>query len=94
MQDEIPHTDICEQCEREIVSNVEQVEGKHKIIHHARTADEGFTPITAGKATIRFHCSCSSMTVEFGPGSTSAWDVPDEWLWKGDDNDKTGPTQR
>ena len=80
--EQIPQTDICEECDREIVAEVGRVEGKHELIHRARTADEGFMPVTAGKAEIRFKCACSSVTVEFGPGNTTAWDVPDAWMWE------------
>jgi hypothetical protein len=79
---EIPRTDICEECDREIVPEVKHIEGQHEIIHRARTAEEGFMPVTAGKAEIRFKCACSSVTVEFGPGSATAWDVPDAWMWE------------
>lgn len=79
---EIPRTDICEQCEMEIVPEVVDIEGQHELIHRARCADEGFMPITEGKAEIRFSCACDGVTVEYGPGSTTAWDVPDSWMWE------------
>lgn len=79
---EIPRTDICESCEREIVADVERVTGQHDLINQARQADEGFTPVTGGTVTVRFSCRCSTMDVEYGPGSASAWDVPDAWLWE------------
>jgi hypothetical protein len=75
-------TDLCEECEREIVAEVERVEGKHELIHQSRTAEEGFMPITGGTVAVRFSCRCSSFTAEYGPGSASAWDVPDAWMWE------------
>jgi hypothetical protein len=82
MNEDIPRTDICEECDREIVPKVNHIEGQHELIHKARTADEGFMSVTAGKATITFQCRCSSVRVEFGPGSASAWDFPDGWMWE------------
>lgn len=82
--EEIPRTDRCEDCEREIVPELVGIEGQHEIINEARQADEGFYPITAGEATVRFSCRCSHVDVEFGPGSASAWDVPDGWMWEGE----------
>jgi len=79
---EIPRTDICEQCDMEIVAEVVGIEGKDELIHRARTANEGFMSVTAGKAEIRFSCACDGVTVEYGPGSTTAWDVPDSWMWE------------
>lgn len=84
----IPRTDICEECDREIVPEVRHIEGQHELIHRARTADEGFRPITTGKAEIRFSCACDGVTVEYGPGSTSSWKVPDAWMWE--DNVEVG----
>lgn len=78
---EVPRTDICEDCDREITFELEAVEGRHELIHKARTADEGFNPVTAGTAKVRFSCACGSVTVEFGPGSATAWDFPDGWMW-------------
>lgn len=86
--DEIPRTDICEECKREIVPEVRNIKGQHELIHRARTSDEGFMSITAGKAEIRFSCACSGVTVEFGPGSATAWDMPDSWMWR--DNTDVG----
>ncbi len=80
-QQETPRTDICEGCEKEIVAEVERVEGKHELIHQARTAEEGFMSAVGGSVEIRFECLCSSVVVEFGPGSASAWEFPDEWMW-------------
>lgn len=82
MSDDIPRTDFCEECDREIVAEVVGVEGRDEIIHRARTADEGFHSVAAGKAEIRFSCACDGVTVEFGPGSATAWDVPDSWMWE------------
>ncbi len=79
---EVESTDLCEECEREIVADVEHVEGRDELIHQARTAERDFEPVTAGKAKVRFKCACSSVTVEFGPGSASAWDFPDAWMWE------------
>jgi len=78
----IPRTDLCEECEREIIPEVEHVEGQHELIHQARTVDEDFMPVTGGKVTVRFSCRCSSVDIEYGPGSASAWDVPDAWMWE------------
>jgi len=80
--EEIPRTDICEECDREISAELVALEGQHELIHEARKAEEGFMPITAGKATVSFSCRCSHVQVEFRPGSTSAWDVPDAWMWE------------
>lgn len=85
--EEIPRTDRCESCEREIVSEVTHVTGKHDLIQQARETDLGFTPVTAGSVTVSFSCRCSTMTVEYGPGSASAWDVPDAWLWEDEIDD-------
>lgn len=78
---EVDRTDLCEECGREIVPDLERVEGQHELIHEARTAEEGFMSVVAGKAIIRYTCACSSVEVEFGPGSASAWDFPDSWMW-------------
>ncbi len=80
-QQETPRTDICEECEREIVPEVELVKGQHELIHQARTAEEGFMSAVGGSVEVRFECQCSSVTVEYGPGSASAWDFPDAWMW-------------
>lgn len=79
---EIPQTDLCEECGKEIVPDVVAIEGKDELIHRARTADEGFMSVTAGSAEVRLECACNGVTVEFGPGSMSAWDVPDSWMWE------------
>lgn len=79
---EIPRTDLCERCEREIDPELVELKGQHDLINQAREADEGFNPITGGEATVSFSCRCSHVEVEFGPGSASAWDVPDEWMWE------------
>jgi DnaJ-domain-containing protein 1 len=79
---ETPRTDICEECETEIVSEVERVRGQHELIHQARTSEEDFMSVTGGEVTVRFSCRCSSLKVDYGPGSASAWDVPDAWLWE------------
>lgn len=85
--EEIPRTDICEECDREIVAELVELEGQHEIIHQARTADRGFEPVTAGQATVSYSCRCSHVRVKFGPGTTSAWDVPDGWMWDEDDEE-------
>lgn len=82
MSEQIPRTDICEECEREIVPEVDHVDGQHDLIHQARTADEGFMAVTGGSVTVTFACLCSRVQVEYGPGSASAWDIPDEWMWE------------
>lgn len=79
---EIPRTDICEQCEYEIVSELVGMEGKHELIHRARTIDEDFFSVTAGKVEVELKCHCSSVTIEFGPGTQSAWKFPDSWMWE------------
>lgn len=83
-QNEVPRTDKCQECDREIVAELVELEGKHKLIHQARKADEGFMPVTGGTATVRYKCRCGHVDVEFGPGSTSAWDIPDGWMWEGE----------
>lgn len=85
--EEIPRTDICEECEREIVANVEAVTGKHDLIQQARETELGFKPVSGGSVTVRFSCRCSTMEVEYGPGSASAWDAPDVWLWEDEIDD-------
>ncbi len=82
---EVPRTDICEECEREIVPELTETPrtGRDELIQQAREAEEGFMPVTAGTVTVRWECRCSSVDVEYGPGSTSAWDIPDGWLWEG-----------
>jgi len=80
--EEIPPTDLCENCGREIVPEVVKLKGKDELIHEARTAKEGWMSATAGTATIRFKCRCSHVDVEYGPGSASAWDFPDSWMWE------------
>jgi len=77
-----PRTDICENCDREIVPELVKVTGQHELIHEARKQDEGFMPVAAGKATVSFSCRCSHVQVEYGPGSASAWDIPDGWMWE------------
>lgn len=81
-EDSFARTDICENCDREIVAELVKLEGQHELILKARQADDGFVPITGGKATISFSCRCSHAQIEFGPGSASAWEIPDEWLWE------------
>lgn len=85
---ETPRTDLCEECDREILPELSHVEGQHDIIHAARTADEGFMPATGGAVVVTFQCQCSSVRVEFGPGSASAWDFPDSWMWPDDFDDE------
>lgn len=82
----IPRTDICEDCDREIVGQFEGAKGKDELIQLARESEEGFMTVTAGSATISYACSCSYVEVEYGPGSVSAWDIPDGWLWEDDDD--------
>lgn len=82
--DDPPRTDICEECDREIATEVTKLTGQHELIHQARMADEGFTPVTGGKVTVSFSCRCSHAEVEYGPGSASAWDIPDAWMWEDD----------
>lgn len=79
---EVPRTDICEECEREIVAEVSKIEGQHELIHEARTAEEGWMSTTAGQVTIRFKCVCDHVDVEYGPGTASAWDFPECWMWE------------
>jgi hypothetical protein len=79
---ETPRTDICESCDREIVPELVKVTGQHELIHEARKQEEGFMPVTGGKATVSFSCRCSNVRVEYGPGSASAWDIPDSWMWE------------
>lgn len=80
-ENQTPRTDICEECERDIVCEVVAVEGHHELIHKARTAEEGFMSVTAGKVVVEFSCRCGSAKVEYGPGSASAWEFPDSWMW-------------
>lgn len=80
--EEIPRTDICENCDREIEAELVELTGKHELVQQARDADEGFMPVTGGKATVSFSCRCSHVQVEYGPGSCSAWDIPGSWLWE------------
>jgi hypothetical protein len=80
----VDRTDLCEECEREILPEVEHIEGQHELIHDARTAEEGFMPATGGKVVVRFSCQCSSVAVEYGPGSASAWKFPEAWMWADD----------
>jgi hypothetical protein len=88
---QVDRTDLCEECEREIIPEMEYIEGQHELIHEARTAEEGFMPATGGKAVVRFSCECSSVTVEFGPGSASAWEFPDAWMWEDHYDDEEVP---
>ena len=81
MSDNVPRTDICEQCEREIVPEVKRIRGQHELIHQSRTADEDFDRIAAGTVTVVFACACSRLEVEYGTGTATAWDVPDAWMW-------------
>jgi len=83
--DGIPRTDLCEECRREIVANVESVKGQHELIHEAREADEGWMSATGGSVVVRFKCECASVDVEYGPGSVSTWKMPDAWMWEDDD---------
>lgn len=80
--EEVPRTDICEECEWEIECEVVKVTGQHDLIQQAREAEEGFYPVTGGEVTVSFSCRCSNVRVEYGPGSASAWDVPDAWMWE------------
>jgi len=93
-REEVPRTDLCEECEREIVPELVELTGQHELIQQAREAGEGFAPITGGKATVRYSCRCGSAEVEFAPGSASAWDIPDGWLWEDEDREvQTGTEQ-
>ena len=80
--EDVPRTNICEECEREIVPELVELSGQHELIHEARKQDGGFMPITAGSATVTLSCRCSHVQAEYGPGSASAWDIPDGWMWK------------
>jgi hypothetical protein len=81
---EVDRTDLCEECEKEILPEVEHVEGQHELIHKARTAEEGFMPVTGGRVVVRFSCRCASVEVEYGPGTASAWEFPEAWMWADD----------
>jgi len=76
-----PRTDFCEDCDEEIHPEVTRVEGRDDLIHGARNADNGFESVVAGKVEVTFSCACSHVTVEYGPGSASAWDFPESWMW-------------
>lgn len=80
----VPRTDICEQCEREILVELTSFTGQHELIHEARTADGGYMPAKGGSATVRMYCRCGSVNVEFEPGRASSWDFPDGWMWEGE----------
>jgi len=92
-KEEIPRTDICEECEREIVSNALYIGGKHELIHEAREADDKRMSATGGKVVIRFECRCESINVEYGPGSISVRNMPDAWMWEGLLSDTEQETQ-
>lgn len=83
-ENDIPRTDICEECDEEIVHELVAVNGKHKMIHRARTAQQGINHISGGSVEVVFKCRCSSVRVEFGPGSASAFEFPDAWMWADD----------
>ena len=83
-REEVPRTDICEECDCEIISEVTKVTGQHELIHQAREAEEGWMTAVGGKVTVTFRCRCGSAKVEYGPGATSAWNIPDGWLWEDD----------
>lgn len=76
----VPRVNICPDCDREITAELVHFKGQHALIHEASDVDEGFMPVTAGEATVRLSCRCEHVDVEFAPGSTSAWDVPDAWM--------------
>jgi len=82
-KEEIPRTDICEECEREIETSVVKIDGQHELIHEARETDDKWMSATAGAVVIRFKCRCASVDVEYGPGSVSALNIPDAWMWEG-----------
>jgi len=77
--DEIPRTDICENCDREIIPELVKLTGQHELIHKARKQEYS---VSAGEATISLSCACSHVHVKYGPGSASAWDIPDGWMWE------------
>ena len=81
-RDEVPRTDRCEECERDIVPEVTKITGQHELIHQAREAEEGWMSAVGGQVEVTFKCRCGSAKVEYGPGSTSAWNIPDGWLWE------------
>lgn len=90
-ENEVPRTDICEECDEEIVHELVAVNGRHEMIHQARTADEGFKPVTEGSVEVVFKCRCSHVRVEFGPGNAPAWEFPDAWMWADDFDPKEVP---
>lgn len=81
-----PRTDICEECDREILVEFKSFIGQHELIHRARTADEDkqFYPVRGGSATIRMYCRCGSVDVEFNEGKVGlgAREFPDGWMWE------------
>jgi hypothetical protein len=81
-KEDVPRTDICRYCDRQIIPEVEKITGQHEIIHAARNVDLGVENVAGGTVEVVFCCGCSSCTVEYGAGSTMAAEVPDEWLWE------------
>jgi len=82
-KEEIPRTDMCEECEREIVPSLEHIDGKHELIHETREVDDKWMSATGGTVVIRFKCRCASVDVECGPGSVAVCKMPDAWMWEG-----------
>lgn len=80
-EDGTPKTDICEECDREIIPELVWVNGQHEMIDAARDPDEDFTRISETSAVIRWSCACSSVKVEMESSGITAFDVPDEWMW-------------
>jgi hypothetical protein len=79
-KEENPRTDICEECEREIVPSLVYIDGKHELTHETREVDDKWMSATWGTAVIRFKCRCASVDVEYGPGSVSVRKMPDAWM--------------
>lgn len=83
---EVPRTDLCEECDREIQVELVGFRGQHELIHNARTADEDkqFFPVRGGEARVKMSCGCGYVNVEFGDGSVGlgAGEFPDGWMWE------------
>lgn len=84
---DVPRTDRCENCEREITTELTQLTGQHELIHQARRRGDGFSMAKAGTATVTFACSCSYVEVEYAPGKMRVWELPDGWKWEGEIDD-------
>lgn len=71
--------DFCPNCEREFSFELVGFDGLTELVEQAEKQEEGFMTVTGGEAEVVIACGCDAVTMDFGPASTSAWDIPEHW---------------